>query len=454
MDPFEVLCGVLPWEEFYIPGPEPLRKMQAKRNVDEIKEDPETVAVPTEHLLAVVDRETFHPQSEKGIMLAEDATGPDTFLGAEIGREAVIDSLASAGLSQDLRHNARTYGHIEEFDAKLSTRRRWRSTYGAIDRASKYTEGNRWDEVDTTCKKFKNLGRGVFYGIRDGAHHADEFIDVIRCYDTSTPAGPCGYYNRGNVHEWEDHDLEEDWVIYVDVSMGKLDGRGGGLVHDKRLDQTLTDMVLAGHKVQAAIHQNSAFGDGVHICEWWKHLDHNEEYMVVLCAHPACDTYIDYDIRPANLERDRRIYERELESGKHGCFTARFRQRRGRNTPCKKTKPRTYAERLKMARGVRQAQWLKMVRSPAKPPPPTVAILTDMNWKVAINKVPDGPMFRTFCSFVWDPRFTPSHNSRFGWTRAKNVKPESDTVSYAKPTLDDYIEWSGTDLGGYQTDEE
>jgi len=456
MDPFYALCSSLPWQDFHVPDPEPIRKMRPpKRNTDELKEPAETVAIPTEHLLAVVDRETFHPQSEKGIMMAENQAGPSTFNGVEIGREGVLETLSKAGLPQDLRHNARIFGHIEELEAKLSNRRRWRSCYGAIDRASKYTEGNRWDEVDTTCKKFKDLGRGVFYGVKDGSHHSDEFLDIVRCYDTATPPGPSGYYNYGSIHHWREHDLDLDWVIYVDVAMGKLDGRGGGLVHDANLDDTLTDLVLAGFKVQAKIHGDSLFGEGVGIHRWWKHLDHNEEYIVIFCTHGECPRAIDYDIRPSNLERDRKIYERELKSGHHGTFTAKFRQRRGRNVPVKKTRPIPYAERLKMARGVREAQWLKLARNPERPPPPTAPILTDLNWRIAMNKVPDGPMFRTFCSFVWDPRFISTFHEKFGWTRVKNRKLQYDSeVKFPEPLLDDYLKWSGNDVNGYATDED
>lgn len=453
MDYFQKLCSTLPHEDFIVPEFPPVRKIKTKRNVDDLKEPPETITVPTTTLKAVVDREAFHPLSEDGVMLAQKAADADTFNGVEIGREGVLHALHTAGLKTDFRHNARTYGHIEEPYAELSTRRKWRSAYGAIDRASKYTDGNRWGEVDTTCKKFKDLGRGVFYGVKDGSHHSDEFLDIIKCYDTATPPGPAGYYNYGSIFSWNDHDLEKDWVIYVDVAMGKLDGRGGGLTHDGKLDDVLSDMVLAGHTVQAKIHQDTRFKEGVGICEWWKHLDHNEEYIVVLCLHPGCPSHIDYDIQPANLERDRQIYERELESGKHGPFSVKFKKRKGRNVPVKETMPKKYSERLRVARGVREKQWQRLVCSDKLPPCPTVPMLTDVNWRIAMNKIPDGPLFRSFCSFVWDPRFTPRYDDAYGWVREKRNLDGVKTLAYPKPTLKSYMAWNYDDAG-YLTEED
>jgi hypothetical protein len=453
-DPFAALIESLPQVNFVVPDAGSRRKMKKpKKSPEDFKEPVETVAVPTCHLKAVVDRATFHPPSTPSEILAAETVGPEDFCGKHLGREGVIDSLAATSLPADLRHNARIYGHIEEPEAKLSSRRKWRNSFGAIDRASKYTDANRWGEVDTTSKKFKDLGKGIFYGVKDGSHHSDEFLDIVRCYDTNTRKNVAGYYNYGSIHDWREHGIQSEWVIYVDVAMGQLDGRGGGLVHDARLDETLTEMVLSGHVVHAKIHSGSRFGDGVYIHEWWKNLDHNEEFLAVLCTHRGCTKKIDYDILPANLDRDRRIYERELESGRHGQFTVRFKQRKGRNVPVKKTKPIPYVARLKMSRGVRFKQWEKMVMCDTKPPPPLAPILTDMNWKIAINSTPVGSMLKALSSFVWDPRFECSFDNDYGWIRKKR-KGGCVDKSYPPPTLEDYVRWSGANVGGYETEED
>lgn len=452
--PFEALIRRLPHEDFVVPDAGSRRKMKRpKQSPDDFKEPAETVAVPTCHLKAVVDRATFHPPSAPSELIADETVGPEDFCEQHLGREGVIDTLAAAGLPADLRYNARTYGHIEEIEAKLSSRRRWRHCHGAIDRASKYTEANRWGEVDTTCKKFKDLRRkGVFYGVKDGSHMSDEFLEIVRCYDTNARDSADGYYNYGSIHDWRDHGLQPEWVIYVDVAMGQLDGRGGGLVHDEKLDKTLTELVLSGFTVQAKIHSGSRFGQGVHIHEWWKNLDHNEEFIVILCMHPECEEKIDYDIRPANLDRDRRIYERELESGKHGHFTVRFKQRKGRNVPVKKTKPIPYVARLQTGNGIRYQMWRKMAMNDVKPPPPLAPIMTDLNWKIAINSTPVGSMLTALSSFVWDPRFESRYDEEYGWIRKK--KKDYCASNYPPPTLEDYTRWSKADIDGYDTEED
>lgn len=446
----------LPDEDFDIPEEEHPRKRskrKVKKHTSHIVEPASTVALPTEQLRAVVDMDVFHPGSKSAPLLGVDDVGPEEFLGQEMCREEVINVLAASGLTADLRHNARTYGNIEEVDASLAARRRWRMCYGTIDGASKYDVDNRCGEVDTTSTKFRDIGKGVFYGVRDGSHHSDEFLDIVKCYDIATTEEDTiashGYYNQGDVHEWREHDLDPDLAIYIDVSAGKMSGRGGGIVPNPKLDATISDMVGAGRRVESAFHKDAVFEEGVGVHDHWKNLKHNEEVIGIFCLDDGCENQVYYDTGPPNLLRDRKIFNRQLQSGGHANYTPNFRQRKGRACPPKITRPWDYVDRLKHRTGTRKKVWEKYAMGSIKPPPPTTPIMTDMNWRIARNKIPEGGLLRSFSSFVWDPRFSARFDEKHGWVRTKIKFDQGEEHRYEAPTLEQYLDWALADPDGF-----